>query len=295
MARHDDLQWLDDSSFEEYLEQYRISVPMGGSARYDRTGNGGEIAVYVYSPAQPVKTVICVHGYITHSGSNTFLVGYLLSLGYRVVCADLPGHGLSAGARCDIGDFSDYGTFVGELVAYCESRWDGEIDYVAHSTGCSAAIEYARQGGTGISRIVMINPLVRSYLWDFSQNSMSVTERFSETFPSLRSDFTNDAEFNELIDDDPLRNTYFPYHWVRELDEWNGRLSRDESTYGVPLLVLQGAKDTVVDAPYGEAYLRRAFANLRYVTVERGIHNMHCDRIEIRGPMYALIGEFLGE
>jgi alpha-beta hydrolase superfamily lysophospholipase len=282
-------------AFNRYMDHYRIRVPQGGSAYWDRTGSGGETAIFVYAPAHPVKTVILVHGYITHSGSGTFLIDHLLSLGYRVVCADLPGHGLSAGAMCDIDDFSAYGKFVADLVAYCEVRWSGEIDYVAHSTGCSAGIEYLRQGGSGIARMAFINPLIRSYLWDLSQKSMSVTERFSETFPSLRSDATKDRVFNEIIENDPLRNSLFPYHWVRELDEWNDRLAQDSAMFDIPILTLQGAKDTVVDAEYGEAYLRRTFTNLEYVRIKRGIHNMHCDKPAIRNGIYERVSDFLDE
>lgn len=284
---------FDDAAFARYLERYRITVPPGCSASSDRAGPDGNLAVFVYSPALPEKTVVCVHGYIAHSGMNAYLIAYLLSRGCRVVCADLPGHGLSAGARCDIGDFADYGAFVAELVAYCRTRWAGEIDYVGHSTGCSAAIEYVRQGGTGIAKMAFINPLVRSYLWDLSQAGMSVTSLFSDGFPSIRSEFTDDAPFNSIMKDDPLRSASFPYHWVYELKEWNERLALDASAYAIPVLVLQGAKDTVVDAPYGEAYLRRAFANLRYVTVEGGVHNMHCDIPEFRMRVFAMIGESL--
>lgn len=286
---------FDDAAFARYLERYRIELPAGGSAYHDRVGPCGDIAVFVYSPAVPGKTVVCAHGYITHSGMNAYLIAYLLSRGCRVVCADLPGHGLSAGARCDIGDFADYGAFVAELVAYCEARWPGEIDYVGHSTGCSAAIEYVRQGGTGIAKMAFINPLVRSYLWDLSQVGMSVTSRFSDEFPSIRSDFTDDAAFNSIMKNDPLRNASFPYHWVHELEEWNERLALDASAYAIPVLVLQGAKDTVVDASYGDAYFRRAFANLRYETVEGGVHNMQCDIPEFRSRVFAMIGEFLGD
>ena len=69
---------------------------------------GYQIAVQLWLPEQPRATLIVQHGYYDHMGLYRHLIEWALGMGFAVLACDLPGHGLSSGARADIGEFGEY-------------------------------------------------------------------------------------------------------------------------------------------------------------------------------------------
>lgn len=60
---------------------------------------GFRLWTQIWSPPEPVGTAFVVHGYFDHLGLYRHLLERLLERHWRVVLWDLPGHGLSSGAR----------------------------------------------------------------------------------------------------------------------------------------------------------------------------------------------------
>src|SRR5690554_765962 len=83
---------------------------------------GFRLWTQIWSPPEPVGTAFVVHGYFDHLGLYRHLLERLLERHWRVVLWDLPGHGLSSGARASIQDFADYGGCLEALQAHLEQE-----------------------------------------------------------------------------------------------------------------------------------------------------------------------------
>jgi len=68
------------------------------------------LATHFYRPRKSLSrgTFLLQHGYFDHSGLYGHLIRFCLSRNYSLIIYDLPGHGLSTGARATINDFRDY-------------------------------------------------------------------------------------------------------------------------------------------------------------------------------------------
>ncbi len=99
-------------ALSDYLAHYRLapllSQRVGLYAGFVDTERY-RLWAQVWTPEQPRGTAFVVHGYFDHLGLYRHLLERLLDQGWRVVLWDLPGHGLSSGARATIDDFEDYG------------------------------------------------------------------------------------------------------------------------------------------------------------------------------------------
>lgn len=67
---------------------------------------GYQIALQAWWPEQPRATLVLLHGYYDHVGLYRHVIEWALGMGFAVLSFDLPGHGLSSGARASIGDFA---------------------------------------------------------------------------------------------------------------------------------------------------------------------------------------------
>ena len=66
------------------------------------------LAVQSFIPRGARGTAVVCHGYYDHVGLYGHLLRFLLAEGLAVLTFDQPGHGLSSGARADIGSFTEY-------------------------------------------------------------------------------------------------------------------------------------------------------------------------------------------
>ncbi|MDX2290538.1 MAG: alpha/beta fold hydrolase [Hyphomicrobiaceae bacterium] len=101
----------------------------------------GRIAAHVMRPdrAEPVGSVLVVHGWTSESSFMTALAEPLRRSGFHVVLVDCPAHGLSGGDRVSLIDCARAVLAVGDRL--------GPFDHVvAHSMGCLAALLAGRGG-----------------------------------------------------------------------------------------------------------------------------------------------------
>lgn len=92
------------------------------SSRLGRFEIGGyEIVTQLWTPENPVATLVLVHGFYDHMGLYRHVIEWALELGFAVVSCDLPGHGLSSGARASITDFAEYQLVLDRLFVEAET------------------------------------------------------------------------------------------------------------------------------------------------------------------------------
>ena len=252
-----------------------------------------QICCNVFQPAQPVGTCFVVHGYFDHGGLYRHVIKHLLSMNLAVVMIDLPGHGLSSGARADIDDFFSY-----------EQTWQAVLDAcaalprpwyaVGQSTGCSVImLNIVKNPTNNLAKVVMFAPLVRPRKWLQTRLVQPLISLFKPVIPRYFSHNSQDTRFLAFVkNDDPLQSRELPASWLSAMGEWvQWFLSQQRIIADV--LVLQGDADRTVDAKFNLKALTKRVSNIsvcRYATVR---HHMVNELPALRAQMFADMENFL--
>ena len=248
-----------------------------------REGEPGRLGVNVFFPPQPSKgTLLFVHGYLSHAVNFSYTFAYFTAKGYTVVTLDLPGHGLSTGARGDIGSFAEYGDAVALWMNWVwRQHWPGETLLMAHSLGTAACFEaLGRPDTPRPDRIVFCAPLLRP-VW----------------FPALT---LGDALVGWALRDLPSRFGWdgfldgytMPVHWFETLERWLDRLDR-RPPQRLPLTIYAAGDDTVVDTWWNTAEYRRLVPNARIVVLP-GKGHLFLSNTKDRAAFHERLGADLG-
>lgn len=118
------------------------------------------VAYWQWGPAEAERTVVCVHGLTRQGRDFDMLARTLARAGWRVICPDLVGRGMSDWLSEPAGyTLLQYGADMNALIA----RLDVEaIDWVGTSLGGLIGMILAGQPGTPIRRLVIndIGPFI---------------------------------------------------------------------------------------------------------------------------------------
>ena len=147
---------------------------------------GYQIAVQAWWPEQPRATLIVQHGYYDHMGLYRHLIEWALGMGFAVLACDLPGHGLSSGARADIGEFGEYQLVLQALLAEAAAlQLPAPWHLCGQSTGGAILIDYLLSGQPGpeVGQTILLAPLIRPRAWGWSQLSYRMMKHFVREIP----------------------------------------------------------------------------------------------------------------
>jgi alpha-beta hydrolase superfamily lysophospholipase len=238
-----------------------------------------------------------IHGYILHSAILVDLYRMLLDERLVVVAYDLPGHGLSDGAMCDIGDFDEYAQITEDVFNAVHEDCPGPYYLLGHSTGGASVISTMISRQTAFRRFILVSPLIKSAFYGFSQFARTVIGWAVKSVPAVqRKELSHDPAYLDFIDNrDPLRATEIPLSWVRALDEYNNRLISLNRTFDYDAVVIQGNKDVVLEWENNIEMLKKLFPNGKIHIIENGYHDLLSEAREYRDQVYSIIREALNE
>ncbi len=142
------------------------------------------------SDAQGIGTLLFIHGYMSRSGWHQAPWSRTPSRAAEAVyLMDLPGHGLSDGASCDIDDFDECGGARPPAFAEAGSRRGprnriGSVAAGPSPPGCPAwLIEHARSRRAASRASLFGAPLVRSASWGWSEIGLFLGGAFIRDSP----------------------------------------------------------------------------------------------------------------
>jgi len=285
-----------ENKWEEYYRFYGFELPERMVCHAGWVVSGSyKIAVQVFTPADAAASVFLVHGYYDHTGLLAPLVNFLLQKNYSVVSVDLPGQGLSGGARASIEDFADYGNAIKSVMDAVKPYVPQPLFFIGHSTGSAALLEYLYDQGRGVEpaafeKIVLLAPLVRIVPWQLSKFGLFMGQGFLEQTKRWYRQSSSDNEFLQFQKEDPLRYDLFPVLWSKALFAWEKRFQHyPEEIF--PVMIIQGTKDKVVDFKYNVPFLQKKIsAKVEYV--EGAGHQLVNEIPEYRIRVFGLIDAF---
>lgn len=275
----------DDARF--YQTYYGLDLPQHHHVR--RLGrfsvHGYELVAQAWLPAQPVATLVILHGYYDHMGLYRHVVDWGLQMGFAVLACDLPGHGLSSGPRASINEFDEYQAMLrGLLHEAATLELPQPWHLLGQSTGAAIVLDYLlnQPEQAALGRSILLAPLVRPRSWGWSRLSYEVMRRFVTQIPRTFSENSGDPEFLSFVQsNDPLQPDILPTAWVGALARWIPRIEGAAASRHSPLVV-QGDADMTVDWQHNLAVLQRKFAAPEILRLPGARHHLVNERETIR-------------
>ena len=220
------------------------------------------LAVQIWKPSFARGTLFILHGYYDHMGLYRHLIRWALEQRLAVMAFDLPGHGLSSGARASIDCFLQYQQVLDGVLEQAR-LWQlpAPWHYLGQSTGGAILIDRLLHGEMPeqSDQTILMAPLVRPRQWGMSQFSLKLLGGFIQQLGRRFTDNSTDEAFLEFIRQrDPLQPQVLPVAWVQALDKWIPRIESAVPAAHRPLVV-QGQADGTVDWQHNIRVLQDKF------------------------------------
>lgn len=278
----------------EYLSDYHFDQ---SSMNHYRAGEISRVHQNLFVQCFYAKehrgTVFLVHGYLDHSGGLSGTINELLRHGYTVFTVDLPGHGLSQGEEGSIHSFKEYIDAVEDayrnMVYYIP---EGEVIGLGHSTGAAILFQSIGQKRIFLDRLVMAAPLYLPYQWKKTKGIIKV---FSRIIPKSRRAFkknSDDELYHQFITRDPLQVHYLKADWFFAMANWQEEI-RYSPIVRVPVYLIQGERDTTVDAKRTISFYEQKCRYLQVCLVPEARHQVLNERQALRESVHRRILSFL--
>lgn len=209
--------------------------------------------MWIHETKKPKGTIVIIHGAGEHHGRYRWLIEQFLTSGYHVVIGDLPGQGYNISHRGYIHTFMEYVLEVEKWIA--TSHMLKRPTYiVAHSMGALVAIELMMQKRVHIDGLIFSSPSlgIANVPNKFINYGAKIANFFTPTLQvttSIRKEVaTRNDEQIRRDEKDPFILSSVSVHWFRELLRMIERAHEHVLQFpNIPLLILQGGNDLVVD------------------------------------------------
>lgn len=260
---------------------------------------GFRIACHYFSPPpeQVRGTAFIVHGYYDHAGLYGHLIKYCLQRNLAVVIFDLPGHGLSSGARASIESFAQYREVFNECLRLAQRAGISKPWLaIGQSTGSAIIMDYTLANCDQPSRfehIVLLAPLVRPSQWWRGSALHAVLTPFVNT---IKRDFVVNSSNEEFLrfvrESDPLQSQRLSAHWVGALKRWLIEFEQYNSC-DIPVAVVQGALDATVDWRYNLRAIGEKFPHASTYMIADARHHLVNESQGIRERLCSILDAIL--
>ncbi|KZX77514.1 hypothetical protein A3715_01795 [Oleiphilus sp. HI0009] len=259
-----------------------------------------DLVAQIFEPAMEIKgQVVIVHGYYDHAGLYGNIVKRLLANGLRVVAFDLPGHGLSSGARASIDAFEQYQPALKSILALCDSELP--LYLLGQSTGAAilADLLSSEESATVLSplnlkHVFMLAPLMKPQSWHMAEFAHSILQGRKEYWPRSFKDNSHDQAFLDFVQNkDPLQHDGLSVDWVGALRNWIPKMSERATVSGLingaQLSLIQGNDDTTVDWTFNLPFYQTLFPLVKVSVVDGAGHHLVGESAEYRQKVFSII------
>lgn len=256
------------------------------------------IAVHAWMPENARGTVLVAHGYFDHVGLYRHVIRHLLELHYAVLAYDLPGHGLSSGARAAIDDFLVYREVLHECLENKANAFPRPWHVIAQSTGAAVVMDYlinshGRPEESPFEKVILLAPLVRPAAWRSASLLHTLVSPFTDYVKRTFTLNSSDNEFIHFLQNlDPLQHRLVSSRWVGALKKW---LPGFESARSVRIspVIIQGDRDTTVDWRHNMDVIRDKFHEPEIHIIEGARHHLANESEEFRRKVNRIIDHHL--
>lgn len=287
-----ELKSIDPQQAQGWRQFYQIDFSHYGTDLDYRLGavnvGGYRIAMQVCRPLQARGTLLVLHGYYDHMGLYGHIYEWALGQGFAVLSCDLPGHGLSSGARASINSFQEYQQVLQAMLAKAaQLQLPKSWHMLGQSTGAAIALDYVlnQQASTPLGEIILLAPLVRPRAWSQSKLLYQLVKPFRRSVPRRYSNNSHDLDFVEFVRQDPLQAQVLPTAWVGALAQWIAYIEQAQPSQHSPIIV-QGEGDMTVDWQHNLSVLNDKFYQPRILLLPEARHHLANEQAVLREQFF---------
>ncbi|AGW92407.1 alpha/beta hydrolase [Ralstonia pickettii DTP0602] len=268
-----------------------------------RMRDGTELLLRTWQPdparfAEPLGSVLLVHGLAEHAGRYQHVADVLCGLGLRVRAHDLRGHGASGGARMVAEHPDAYLADLAEIYDAALRSWNELPILLGHSMGGLIAARFATARVRAVRALVLSSPALALRL---SPATLTVHRVLLALAPRLR--VPNPIDARHLSHDpavvaayrtDPLVQTTITASVLESFIRGMAQAQADAAQLEAPMLMLVGGADRVVDPSGSRTFFDHAPPDLRdEVWFEQGYHEIFNEAQPLRGEVFAVLTGWL--
>ena len=218
------------------------------------TPDGVQLLVRESLPDAPPATrnLLFVHGACEHGGRYRAFTQAVTAAGWRVLVPDQRGHGLSTGVRVHVGHFNEY---VDDLRLICRhfTLDPARTAVVGHSMGGLVVARLLESGAPCFAAGCLLSPYLKLRIvvdpWTLFVGSLltGIWPRFRFRSRVRSGDLSPDQQYLEHRRHDYLIQRGVTAGWFFATKKAQQQAFIDAPRIQVPLLVLQGDQDRIVD------------------------------------------------
>jgi acylglycerol lipase len=233
------------------------------------------------APQPEVKAVVAVvHGYGDHGGRYAWLGEDMVVRGYGLYTYDLRGHGHSSGRRGQVGAFEEYLQDTEVFLDEVRRAQPGKpVFLLGHSLGGLVCARLAELRPPDVRGLILSSPFLQ--LAEVVPPSRVIGAKvLAKVWPNR--DIGNTVRASQLSHDDAVVEAYVtdrlvhhvaPARWAAEMLSAQDATMADSVRVTLPLLVLYGTEDRVVDVAFIEALYERAEAEDKSILRYEGFYH----------------------
>jgi alpha-beta hydrolase superfamily lysophospholipase len=233
-----------------------------------------------WRPAQPKAAVVIVHGFAEHGGRYDYAGAQLAANGYATYALDLRGHGRSDGKRTKVRSFDEHTGDVERFLARVREREPGLPAFLlGHSMGGVIAGLMLTAGDHGLRGAILSGAALGSARrgWRIFQLILRAIGRLIPWLPVAKLDsaqVSRDPEVVQRYDRDPLVfrgrvSAGSAWAMIRAVR----RVRRDMQKISLPLLILHGGADAMVDPGASRLLYERAGSVDKTLKIYDGLYH----------------------
>ncbi len=279
----------------QYLNFYQLPIPHNCLNLYAGTISvqQQQIVTMAWEPENCLGSVIVVHGYTDHTGLFNHLIQHLLDLQLRVICFDLPGHGLSTGEPGFILDYADYVRVLKRVIGISQTMFDGPLHAVGQSMGGAILLKQLFEQESSLSypfsSLNLLAPLLQPKNWGINRWLFLLTRPFRKTLKRVLRPSSFDQEFLTFLRDrDPFQPRVLPSEWVTALDRWVQECKRSNGS-DFAVNVIQGSGDKTLDWAYNISVFKTLLPNMSLHIIDSANHHMVNEIEPLRTKIFAAL------
>jgi len=216
--------------------------------------DGIELRVQQFRPtAAPAgRTLLIVHGLCVHSGRYKHVARAAVDRGWNVIIPDLRGHGHSGGVPVFVDRYARYLEDLDELCRQL-ALVPSSLAMLGHSHGGLMLIRYLQTRPQAAAALVLCSPLLGLSL-PIPALTLTWGRLLALVWPTSRmrtrvhpDDLSHDTAYLAERETDSLIHRNITVGWFVEAERAMQIANATAAALTVPLFVLQGADDRVVD------------------------------------------------
>ena len=247
-----------------------------------KTEDGIDMFGQSWNPDIPsCATIVLVHGLGEHSSRYQHVAEYFTGHGFNFITSDHRGHGRSTGKRGHAGSYEDFCQEIDHLTDLSKrNNPDKPIFLYGHSLGGAIVLYHALKHHPAISGIIATSPglaparnprlvyeagkLMATLIPGLIlKNGLDLTgiSRDPQIIENYKKDRLNHADISAKLGVDLISNGL----WIRE----------HASEFPLPLLLLQGSADRVINLSATREFAQKMPSSATYCEWAGGYHELH--------------------